>query len=59
MTTGKPMMTRVHYILPLGDGRALELRVAAPPEQFDHIVALMRMSIDTFKLLPRAGKPPG
>jgi hypothetical protein len=43
-------MTRVNYILPLGDGRVLELRVAAAPEVFDRLVPVMRKSVETFAL---------
>jgi len=50
MSHASPRMTRVNYILPLGDGRVLELRVAAAPEQFDRLVPVMRKSVDTFAL---------
>jgi hypothetical protein len=44
-------MTVVHYLLPLQDGRALELRVAASPEKFNEAAPRMKQSIDSFKLL--------
>jgi hypothetical protein len=50
MTNASPRMTRVSYILPLGDGRVLELRVAAAPEQFDRLVPVMRKAVETFAL---------
>ena len=50
MSNSSPRMTRVNYILPLGDGRVLELRVAASPEQFDRLVPVMRKSVETFVL---------
>jgi hypothetical protein len=50
MTHAAPRMTRVNYILPLGDGRVLELRVAASPEQFDRLVPVMRKAVETFAL---------
>ena len=50
MAYASPRMTRVNYILPLGDGRVLELRVAAAPEQFDRLVPVMRKSVETFVL---------
>ncbi len=50
MSHASPRMTRVNYILPLGDGRVLELRVAAAPEQFDRLVPVMRKAVETFAL---------
>jgi hypothetical protein len=50
MSHASPRMTRVNYILPLGDGRVLELRVAAAPEQFDKLVPVMRKAVETFAL---------
>ena len=50
MTHARPRMTRVSYILPLGDGRVLELRVAAAPEQFARLVPVMKKSVETFTL---------
>ena len=50
MSHASPRMTRVTYILPLGDGRVLELRVAAAPEQFDQLVPVMRKAVATFTL---------
>jgi hypothetical protein len=44
-------MTVVHYLLPLQDGRALEVRVAAVPEKFNATAARMKQSLDTLKLL--------
>ena len=50
MSHASPRMTRVNYILPLGDGRVLELRVAAAPELFDKLVPVMRKAVETFAL---------
>ena len=48
---GSARMTAVHYLLPLRDGRALELRVAATPEAFGTVAPRMKQSLDSFKLL--------
>ena len=53
MTNGSPRMTRVQYIVPLQDGRVLELRVAVTPQAFDLLAPLMQKSIATFTLTPR------
>lgn len=50
---GSPRMTAVHYWLPLQDGRALEVRVAAAPEKFNEIALRMKQSVDSLKLLTR------
>lgn len=50
MTHAAPRMTRVNYVLPIGDGRVLELRVAASPAQFNRLVPVMKKAIATFKL---------
>ena len=55
MTNGAPMMTRVQYIVPLGDGRALELRRAAPAQTFESLSIMMKQAVDTFTLIPRSG----
>jgi hypothetical protein len=52
MTNAAPRMTRVNYVMPIGDGRILELRVAASPEQFDRLVPVMKRAVETFKLQP-------
>jgi hypothetical protein len=49
-------MTAVHYLLPLQDGRALELRLAATPEKFNELGPRMKQSLDTFKLLARVAE---
>jgi hypothetical protein len=49
-----PKMTRVNYIIPLNDGRVMELRIAATPEQFDQLMPTMRAAVESFKLIPRA-----
>lgn len=46
-------MTAVHYFLPLQDGRALELRLAAPPEKFKEVAPRMKQSVESFKLLTK------
>jgi hypothetical protein len=53
LTSGSPVMTRIEYIVPLGDGRALDVRLAAPPNQFESLSNLMKSSIDTLMILPR------
>ncbi len=57
MTNGSPLMTRVQYIVPLGDGRLLELRLAAPPTMFAALSTLMKQTVDTFTIIPRPGTP--
>jgi hypothetical protein len=53
LSNGSPKMTKVQYIVPLGDGRVMEIRVAAPPEQFPFVGGMMKESVDTFTLVPR------
>jgi hypothetical protein len=53
MTDASPRMTRVHYLVPLQDGRALELRLAARPEKYEQMSGLMKQAAESFKLLPR------
>ena len=57
-TTGTPRMTRVQYIVPLQDGRVLELRVAAPPDQFELLAPTMGKALATFKIIQRSGIEP-
>jgi hypothetical protein len=54
MTNGNPRMTRVNYIIPLHDGRVMELRIATTPEIFDQLMPTMRQSVESFKFIPRA-----
>jgi hypothetical protein len=54
MSNADPMMTRVQYIVPLQDGRVLEIRVAAPPDKFNFVAGLMKQSLDTFHVLPKS-----
>ena len=49
-------MSAVHYLLPLQDGRALVLRLAATPEKFNELGPRMKQSLDTFKLLTRVAE---
>ena len=58
MTHANPRMTRVNYILPTGDGRVLELRVAAAPDQFDRLVPVMKRAVETFRLVPASNPEP-
>jgi hypothetical protein len=44
-------VVRTTYILPLGDGRIAEIRIAATPEQFEKLAGLMKNSVSTFRLL--------
>ena len=53
MSNGEPKMTRVNYIVPLGDGRVMELRIAATPELFEQLMPTLRQSVESFKVLPR------
>jgi len=57
MTNGSPMMTRVQYIVPLGDGRLMQLRLAAPPQMFASLSNTMKQTVDTFTIIPRPGAP--
>ena len=50
MTNGSPRMMRLHYLIPLQDGRALELRAAAPPTKFEQIAPLMKQALESFRL---------
>jgi hypothetical protein len=43
-------MARTTYILPLGDGRVAEIRIAAAPENFDKLAGVMKNSVSTFRL---------
>ena len=45
--------TAVIYFAPLGDGRALKVRVVARPEKFAETAPTMKHSIDTLRLLDR------
>jgi hypothetical protein len=56
-TDGNSRMTVVHYLMPLQDGRALEVRVAAMPEKFNEMAPRMKQSLDSFKLLAAAPDP--
>jgi hypothetical protein len=53
MTNGRPLMTRVQYIIPLQDGRLMEFRVAAPPEKFDSMSPLFRQVLETLQVLKK------
>ena len=50
---GIARMTAVHYLMPLQDGRALEIRLAAAPEKFNELGPRMKQSVDTFRLLTK------
>jgi hypothetical protein len=54
MSNGNPKMTRVNYIIPLGDGRVMELRIAGSPDQFELLMPAMRASVESFKFLPHS-----
>lgn len=54
MTDAAPKMTRVQYIVPLEDGRVLEIRVAAPPDKFNLVASLMKDSLSTFRVIPKS-----
>ncbi len=51
MSNGTPRMTRVNYIVPLNDGRVMELRLAATPERFEQLMPTMRAAVSSFRLL--------
>ncbi len=46
-------VVRTTYIIPLGDGRIAEIRIAAAPEQFDKIANVMKNAVSTFRLVPK------
>jgi hypothetical protein len=46
-----PRMSTVQYFAPLGDGRALRVRVVSRPETFAEAARTMKHSLDTLKLL--------
>ena len=48
---GNPRMTVVHYLLPLQDGRAMEVRAAAVPERFRELAPKMKQSIESLSLV--------
>ena len=48
---GSPRMTVVHYLLPLQDGRAMEVRAAAVPEKFRELAPRMKQSIESLSLV--------
>jgi hypothetical protein len=51
LVNGKQIrMARTTYILPLGDGRVAEIRIAALPENFDKLAGVMKNSVSTFRL---------
>jgi hypothetical protein len=43
-------VVRTTYVLPLGDGRVAELRIAASPESFEKIAGVMKNAVSTFHL---------
>ena len=51
MGASQVKVIRTTYILPLGDGRIAEIRIAATPEQFEKIAGLMKNSVSTFRLI--------
>jgi hypothetical protein len=48
-------VVRTTYILPLGDGRVAEIRIAASPEQFEKISGVMKNAVSTFRMVPKRG----
>jgi len=46
-------VVRTTYILPLGDGRVAEIRIAASPETYEKISGLMKNAVSTFRLVPK------
>jgi hypothetical protein len=50
MTDGSPRMTRVQYIVPLQDGRLMELRVAAPPASFNSLAPLFQQVLQSVQV---------
>ena len=49
---GRQLMDCVHYYVPLHDGRMMEVRMAAAPDKFATLGALLRKSTATIKLQP-------
>lgn len=49
-------VTRITYVLPVAKGRAVEVRVAATPQEFEAIAPLMKQSVATLRLTPRAAR---
>ena len=45
-------VVRTTYIIPLGDGRIAELRIAAAPDQFEKLANVMKNAVSTFRLVP-------
>lgn len=56
LDAGAKHITRVTYVLPIAKGRTVEVRVAAAPEAFDAIAPLMKQSVATLRLTPRASR---
>ena len=54
LSDGSARKTAVHYLLPLGDGRALELRAATAPERFNDMAPKMKQSVESFQLVSPA-----
>ena len=53
MADGGFIMTMIHYLVPLDDGRALELRLAATPDQFPRLLSQMKRAVSSLRLLDR------
>ena len=51
MSHSQPHMTRQTYIVPLNDGRVMEIRLAAAPEQFERLAIIMKKSVASLRLL--------
>jgi hypothetical protein len=51
--TKQVKVVRTTYIVPLGDGRVAEIRIAAAPEQFEKVAGVMKNSVSTFRLITR------
>jgi hypothetical protein len=41
---------RTTYVLPLGDGRIAEIRIAATPDTFEKLAPMMKNAVSTFRL---------
>lgn len=48
-------VVRTTYILPLGDGRVAEIRIAASPEQYEKLAGVMKNAVSTFRTVPKRG----
>jgi hypothetical protein len=53
-TATHPRMMQQTYVIPLTDGRVMEVRIAATPEQYERFAGVMKRSVATLRLTSRA-----